>query len=88
MLSLHWGSLVGNVLLLVSGFRMLHYCMLVDVHFLTSNVLENYIISNLVSTSGKLSTTAVGNMRSTETFDVNKQINNQDAKTQHVEIRG
>ena len=29
------GCLVGNVLLLVFGFRMLHFCKLVVVHFLT-----------------------------------------------------
>ena len=28
------GILVGNVLLLVSGLHMLHFCKLVDVHFL------------------------------------------------------
>ena len=33
-------SLVGNVLLLVFGFRMLHFCKLVVIHFLTSNVCE------------------------------------------------
>ena len=33
-------SLVGNVLLLVSGYHMLHFCMLVVGYFLTSNVHE------------------------------------------------
>ena len=38
LLSLHWGSLVGNVLLLDSGFHMLHFCILVSGYFSTSNV--------------------------------------------------
>ena len=38
LMSLHWGSLASNVLLLVFGFRMLHFCKLVVVHSLTSDV--------------------------------------------------
>ena len=41
LLSLHWGQFCRQflyVLLLVFGFHMLHFCKLVVVHFLTSDV--------------------------------------------------
>ena len=38
LLFLYWGSLVGNVWLLVSCLHILHFCKLLVVHFLTSNV--------------------------------------------------
>ena len=44
------GSLLGNVLLLVSGFHMLHFLILEVGYFFTSNVQSQPCVSNTYST--------------------------------------